>query len=149
MPAIDSSLFYLLLVCTRFSLSRGIYSLTQSNFLQLKPYIIISSKVSFLSYSDLLSPLQGECTAAKVVCGHDSDSYLRRSSCSLWSHRRYHPLIPCRPISRRLEGFIYGTRVICHCIQSVLFSVNISSGIMLSLLHLCNIILLFCEDKPS
>jgi len=125
MPVIDSSLFYLLLVCTRFSLSGGIYSLTQSNFLQLKPYIIISSKVSFLSYSDLLSPLQGECTAAKVVCGHDSDSYLRRSSCSLWSHRRYHPLIPCWPISRRLEGLIYGTRVICHCIQSVLFSVNI------------------------
>jgi len=109
MPAIDSSLFYLLLVCTRFSLSGGIYSLTQSNFLQLKPYIIISSKVSFLSYSDLLSPLQGECTAAKVVCGHDPHPYFRRSACPLRSHRRHHPFIPCRPIPCRL-----GTHFICQ-----------------------------------
>ena len=53
--------------------------------------------------------VQGERSAAKVVCGHDPHPYFRRSACPLRSHRRHHPFIPCRPIPCRL-----GTHFICQ-----------------------------------
>lgn len=45
--------------------------------------------------------LQGQRTAAKAICWHDTHSHFCRSSCPLWSHCRYHPFIsgwsiPCR-----------------------------------------------------
>uniref|UniRef100_K3ZA84 Uncharacterized protein n=1 Tax=Setaria italica TaxID=4555 RepID=K3ZA84_SETIT len=65
---------------------------------------------------------QGKCTAAKVVCGHDPHPHLRGSSCSVRSHRRYHPLLSRWPISCRLErGSEKRTRLMHHCIQSVPF----------------------------
>ena len=64
---------------------------------------LVCSKQTILAHSDL-SPLQGERTAAKGVCGHDPYPHLRGSSCSVRSDRRYHPLLSRWPISCRLEG---------------------------------------------